>query len=493
MSTLDEIRNSYGKYYLALNPTYKYYAYQQEKIVPKIEAVDRGEIKKLAIFLPPGESKSDLTTRNYAPFYLGKRPENNVMVCSYGSDLASDDFGMKIKQRMTHPLQLRLFPNARLTKDSRSKTHFSTIKGGNFYSVGYTGGITGKRLDLMILDDLIKNWEEAESDTVQNALFDTYTGVILDRLKPGAAIIMCAHTWTQRDVYHRILEREGRVENGGDWTVLTLPAEDPVGSGVYLWEEYHGKKHYEDFKKADDKIWWGKFQQNPGGFKKGRMFKDEWLRFHDLNPSPGQYNAYLLCDPGGSKNKKSDKTSVQLFLALDQKRLLLADWINDRLDPGERQAKLEKMINYWTPAINLYEEMGMVSDSFFFNRASEEKGFDAVLTPVGRKGPRHLLSKEQRIEGLQPRYREGRIILPRSFFYTNSSGEKIDLTKRFLDQEYNAYMGKGSVAHEDDLDCQSRLDDIEPPYGPGFEWYIPEDKRAPRPTPRGAQSWEVAF
>jgi hypothetical protein len=74
------------------------------------------------------------------------------------------------------------------------------------------------------------------------------------------------------------------------------------------------------------------------------------------------------------------------------------------------------------------------------------------------------------------------------------NGDKIDLTRRFIDSEYSLYRGKGSIPHEDALDCQSRLNDVEPPYGPGYEWYIPENER-PEHKPKAAvgSSWESLY
>jgi hypothetical protein len=492
MPRIDDIRNSYGKYFLAMNQSYKYYPYQQEKIVPALQLILDGVISKLAIFMSPGDSKSDLTTRNFPPFYLGKFPDRNVMVCSYGADLASDDFGAKIKARMESELHLKIFPDSKLTKDSRSKTHFTTVKDGNFYSVGYTGGITGKRLNLIILDDLIKNWEEAESETTQQALFDTYAGVIKDRMRPGGAIVMCAHRWTPRDVYKRILDDDGTIEEGGDWFVVKLPAEDPPGCGTYLWEEFHGKKHYEDFKRKDDKIWWGKFQQEPSRAQDFK-FKEQWLNFYDVAPPANRFKNYLFCDPAASKTRTSDFTEMQVYAAAEEEKLILVDWIHDRLHPGERQKALDRMFRKYHPEIALYEEYGLVCDTAYFNEAARTKGFDVFLTPVGKSGPRHNLAKHHRIEELIPWYEEGRIILPRKFPYKMANGQEVDLTHRFIEEEYKLYRGEKSIPHEDALDCQSRINDVMAPWGPGFDWYVPENERPERRVIGHAGSWEAVY
>jgi hypothetical protein len=292
-------------------------------------------------------------------------------------------------------------------------------------------------------------------------------------------------------VYGRILEHEGLVEEGGKWTVLKLPAEDPPDSGKFLWSDYYGRAYYEDFKK-DDEVWFSKFQQDPQG-QGSIWFKKDWLRFYDVAPHAGRFKTYLLCDPGATKDRKSDRTSIQVWAAGQNQELFLVDWVLDKLDPIERQSTLERLIRKHNPEINLYEEYGLVNDSVYFNKAAEETGFDAILTPVGKKGPRHNLAKHDRIKELKSWFIKGQIILPRRFEYQMSNGQKIDLTKRFIDEEYDLYCGAGSVAHEDDFDCMSRINDLMPPYGPGFDWYIPQTEARVMPTRGYSGTWESVW
>src|SRR5215471_8762651 len=110
MEDITHVRNSYGDYYLTANSDYNYVRYQQEKIVPLLEAVERGEIKRLMIFMPPGHAKSDLATRYFPAWYLGRHPDENIMICSYAATLATDDFGGKIKQVVMSDLHRSIFP-----------------------------------------------------------------------------------------------------------------------------------------------------------------------------------------------------------------------------------------------------------------------------------------------------------------------------------------------------------------------------------------------
>lgn len=441
-------------------------------------------------------SKSDNATRTFIPWYMGRHPERNSMVCSYSADLASDDFGARIKARMQSDLHLRVFPKSKLTQDSRSKTHLTTVSGGNFYSVGFTGGLTGKRLDLLVMDDLTKSYADADSGALQESLFADYKGTVKDRLKPDGAIVLCQHRWRERDIAGRILELDGRVENGGAWTVLKLPAEDPPDSGNFLWERKtaadsgYPRDYYLDFKK-DDLVWWGKFQQEPGA-SKNIWFREEWLQFYDIPIPRDKYNTYMLVDPAGAKGKKSDWTSIQVWAAGQDKKLFLADWIHDRLDPGERVATILRLTRYWKQQQTIYEEYGLLNDSYYLTEKMREQEFDVRVypIPVGRTGPRHNLSKSERIKGIIPLFREGNIYLPRTCKRKIYDGTTVDLTKRFIDVEYKLYKGEGSIQHEDDLDCMGRL--LEPELV--ISYFEPKEEReAPRSAvPQGA-SWQSVY
>ena len=493
MSTIEQIKNSLGRYYLAMNPGYKYVPFQQEKIAPALEKLEKREIRRLMINMGPGHAKSDWSTRNFVPFYMGRHPDHNAIVISYSADLASDDFGAKIKRRMEDPLHLRIFPDSKLTRDSRSKTHFTTIKGGSFYSTGVGGSITGKRLNLGVLDDLINSFQEADSETIQGQLFEHYKGAIKDRMRPDGVILICAHRWRRRDIYGRILEFEGTVEDGGSWTVLKLPAEDPPDSGQFLWEEYYGRDYYADFKR-DSEVWWSKFQQDPTKGEGQSWFDENDLEFYDIAPPIGKFKYYLFCDPGASKDRKSDRTSIQVYAAAQDQRLILVEWVLDKLDPLERQKKLEGILRRYRPELALYEEYGLVNDSVYFNQRAEEIGLDAILTPVGKKGPRHNLAKQDRIRELKPWIKGRQIVLPRKYIRKIHSGQNVDLTKRFIEEEFKLYSGDGSIAHEDDLDCMSRINDVMPPFGPGFEWYEAEPEITERSTRGGlGSSWESTY
>jgi hypothetical protein len=174
-------------------------------IVDKLEAVERGEIQRLMIFMPPRHGKSLLATQMFPAWYLGRHPDRSVISASYGQDLA-DDFGRKVGNLISSPIHRTVFPTCRLAGAAASMRRFNTLAGGSYYAVGRGGPITGRGAHLLILDDLLKDREEAQSETVRRNLYEWYAHVAYTRLQPGAAIVLIQTRWHEDDLAGRLLQ-----------------------------------------------------------------------------------------------------------------------------------------------------------------------------------------------------------------------------------------------------------------------------------------------
>src|SRR5215469_6345931 len=171
-------REQLGSYFLAINPGYKYVAYQQKQIIPAVEALERGDFDRLMIFLSPGHSKTDIATKALIPWYLGQKRNiaKNVGLITRAADLGLK-FGSHIRDVMKRPLYKRIFPHIDLDPSSRAKDYFKTNQSQEFMAFGVDGGITGNRLDLCVMEDWIGNFQEAHSEDIQSHLYeDIYKG-----------------------------------------------------------------------------------------------------------------------------------------------------------------------------------------------------------------------------------------------------------------------------------------------------------------------------
>lgn len=182
----DQIRSDYGLFLLAMNPLYTYEHFQQDIIIPVMEAIIAKDMKfqETAFILPYGHSKTDLGTLNFLPFYFGHYPDSINMLITYGKKF-SRRLGKGIRDRMERPLYLELFPQAQIKRTSRAMDEFETISGGKFYAEGFDTSINGTRVNgVLIIDDPHKRKETAESEIQMDHMRETYKSVVESRCEP---------------------------------------------------------------------------------------------------------------------------------------------------------------------------------------------------------------------------------------------------------------------------------------------------------------------
>lgn len=171
--------------------------WHHREIAKKLQAVERGEIKRLMISMPPRHGKSMLASEYFPAWFLGRNPDKYIIAASYAQELA-DDFGRKVRNQLSDTTFQCIFPGCKLADDSTSAKRFNTESGGSYFAVGAGGPITGRGAHLLLIDDPIKNREDAESETMRRKLWDWYTSTAYTRLMPDAAVVvimcMAGHT-----------------------------------------------------------------------------------------------------------------------------------------------------------------------------------------------------------------------------------------------------------------------------------------------------------
>lgn len=173
-------------------------------IARKLEALERGEITRLVISMPPRHGKTMLASEFFPAWYIGRNPDHYVVVSSYGQDLA-DDIGRKVKNQIEDAAFAGIFPGVGLADDSRSAKRFHvkqdnlTLEGGYeyqlsqpgaFYAVGIGGPLTGRGAHLLLIDDPVKSRKDADSDLIRKDIRDWYTSTAYTRLMPGGRIVL---------------------------------------------------------------------------------------------------------------------------------------------------------------------------------------------------------------------------------------------------------------------------------------------------------------
>lgn len=262
-------------------------------IIRELEAVARGETRRLMLFLPPGSAKSTYASDLFPAWWLAQKPDRLVIAASNTADLAKA-FSRRVRGRIRQH-----GPVLGYGLDREAEDDWTTTTGCEYRAVGVTAAIAGRRADLGLIDDPMRSRQEAESETQRNRVWEWYQDDWLTRLKPGAAQVMIGTRWHEDDLFGRLLEREA-----GNWRVLRIPAQaedpdDPLGRkpGEYLWgdDDYgYAADLEEKHARAEARTWASLYQQRPAPAE-GSLFRRSWL-IREAPPDRDRMRVYGASD-----------------------------------------------------------------------------------------------------------------------------------------------------------------------------------------------------
>ena len=249
----------------------------------------------LVVQAPPQHGKSDIVSR-YAPAFLfGQAPDLSIGGLSYSKDLATD-MNRDVQRIMLSPEYHRLFPGASLsakravTVDVEAKRNSDVFeivgRKGRYVGQGVGGPLTGKRLDIGLIDDPIKNAQEALSETIKDGIWNWYITTFLTRLSKNSGQIIMATSWATDDLSGRILKINPKAKHL-KFVAVNLPGEkgyDPSRREGALVPDLHPlDKLLETKAIMSDYFWSAMYQQSPVALG-GNMFKTDEFRFYDVLP-----------------------------------------------------------------------------------------------------------------------------------------------------------------------------------------------------------------
>lgn len=259
-----------------------------------IVEVASGRLKILVVSMPPRHGKSELISRYTPPWYIGSFPENNLILVSYESDFAAT-WGYKARLLIEEHGK-KLF-GVEIDKDSSARARWDVRingqLGGGMRALGAGGPVVGKGANLFIIDDPVKNSEEANSKTFRDKLWDWYDSVAKSRLEPGGGIILVATRWHQADLIGKVITQllEEKIIPVDQYKIINFPAlaedDDPLGRkpGEALWSERYDRKALEQIRNGMSDYWWNALYQGHPIPPGGRVFKRVWFGIVEVRPA----------------------------------------------------------------------------------------------------------------------------------------------------------------------------------------------------------------
>lgn len=375
-------------------------------------AVAAGESPRLAIFMPPRHGKSQLASIDFPAWHLGKHPNHEFISCSYSGALALK-FSRKVRALVRDRGYQQVFPEFELDPDSQSAEEWLTTKGGGYRAAGVGGPITGTGAHVLVIDDPVKNREEAESETTREAVWDWYTSTAYTRLAPGGGVLLILTRWHDDDLAGRLMAAMANDE-GDEWRVVNYPAiaeydELYRKAGEPLHADRYPLEALKRIKRAvGQRDWSALYQQNPvpneGAFFTKSLFK--WYLHKDMPPWDEMifYTAWDLA----VGQKQVNDFSVGVTVGVDkQDNIYVVDVQRGRWDSLTLVETMLDTYETWKPAL-IGIERGQIELSIgplLMKRARERRlagfGYEAL-----KPGKNDKVARAQSIKG---RMQQGRV------------------------------------------------------------------------------------
>lgn len=318
--------------------------------------VYRGECRRLIVSMPPGHGKSQVISRFFPSWWLGNRPRDRIISVSMSQELTREWSGAARNDfaKFAGPVWgVTASARASATKWRVYDAHSFEETGGSLFGVGIEGAVTGRRANVLIIDDVIRDIEQASNEAMRKAHYEWVRSVAIPRLLPGGAVIIVMTRWHEDDLIGKLLADQALKPGKYPWEVINLPAVcedpgDPVGRspGDALWPEMFPRGELDALRdEVGPYVWQSLYQGGPTPIG-GGAFKRGWWKFYDRKG-----DTIVECDGGRTHDVRMLRRYSTWDLAVSKKesadytvggawgagrdRLFLLDVLRDRLEGPE--------------------------------------------------------------------------------------------------------------------------------------------------------------
>lgn len=385
-----------------------------------LDRVVAGEIKRLMVFAPPQHGKSEIVSRRFPAYALGRNPDLRIIGASYSAQLAGR-MNRDVQRIIDSDRYRMVFPNTRIPDANNRTQAFGALRNSDIFEVmdtkgsyrpaGRGQGITGMSCELAILDDPVEGAEEANSPTIREATWEWYNCELATRMSSSGATVLTMTRWSRDDLAGRLLQ----AENHG-WTVLTFPAIAPEQPAAYdsrqpgeaLCPSRYNLKALEQIKRERGPVRWSAlYDQNPRP-EGANEFPDEWFgpdSGFDNDPDEWVCKVLALDPSKGKKETKDGDYSAFVKLAIDRQGAGWCEAYLDRIPLSQIAATAVALCEEWQPDAFVCEAVQfqeLLADQI--SNLSRARGIAIRATPIEDKTP-----KKVRIRRLTPFLARGEI------------------------------------------------------------------------------------
>jgi predicted phage terminase large subunit-like protein len=329
-------------------------------LLKRLGSLCRGEIDRLMVLMPPGSAKSTYASLLFPAWWFTQHPDSSVIATCHTAGLA-EHFGRQVRELVREYGDLLGYG---LYNGRKAAGHWQTNTRGEYFAAGIRGPLTGRRADLVVIDDPIKSQAEADSPVLRERLWSWYRFDLTTRLKPRGRIVLIMTRWHEDDLAGRLL-----AQNSAEWHQLRLPAlaenDDPLQrqAGTALWpdwEDEHALLRRRDT--IGERAWTALFQQSPRPIV-GSLFKIDCIDVLDASPKRADgmvVRAWDLAATAATGGNDPDWTAGVKLARDTMGRFIVLDVVHMRGTPHEMEAAISEAarIDGTTVTIGLPEDPG---------------------------------------------------------------------------------------------------------------------------------------
>lgn len=433
-----------------------------------LEKVERGELARLIIVMPPRHGKSQLASWAFIAWYMGRNPYNHAILASYNEELA-DEAGSKVREYMLSSVYQQVFPGCHLRRGSKAVDRLQTEEGGIAAFTGVYGTVTGRGGDVLVVDDPMKGSADADSANTRDKVWRWFSQDLLSRqMTDMGSVIVIMTRWHEDDIIGRLTDPRNPhydATEAAEWKILHLTAlaedNDCLNrqKGDALWPERHSAKRLESMRRMNARGFNANYQGRPTP-EEGTFFLRGWLRPYALSELPKNLRIYCASDHAVGLKQENDKTCL-MAAGVDENDdiWILPDLFWQRAGTEvvvERiidMMDLHKPLVWWGENDHIFKSIG----PFLFKRMQERK----VYCTVEKVQP--VKDKRQRAQAIRGRMAMGKVRFPT---FAPWWGDALDELLKF-----------DRAAHDDFVDPLAHL-------GMGIGRLVRADKT---PDPRAAE------
>ena len=411
----------------------KFHFYFCNRLQAMYEAVRDGKDQNIDIEVQPQIGKSITVSELFLAWILGKEPW--PLICaSYGASLAEIKSG-NCRDLVSSDAYRMVFPKTTVLQDTSAKDYWKVSTGGSYRAVGVGGGLTGMPGKILVADDLFKDAQEAASETTREVTWKWFMTVFLSRKQDPAGVCLVNTRWHKDDVAGRVEKKfnDDKASGKGSgtfdhWEFLRFPAfatEDEYiagklfrKAGEVLCPERFSREAMIRRKNATEAYEWAALYMQTPILKENAKFRTEWFKYYKADDIKfREIIWYILVDPASSKRATADNTVVR---AVGKERAtgfwFLGDEIAGQFDAGEQVDAIWKVVKQYPGAHVWIEGVSYQRTlEYWVNERQRKERFFFNVDLLERK---QVQSKEDRIEGLVPLYKNGLI------FHRESGADK---------------------------------------------------------------------